>query len=146
MTKVPIALALLLGLVGCEPGPPPGEPADDPATPGDDRPGYFVCSGSSSFDSVTCGPGDVCCVVDQPVCVSAEAGCLNPFEVVRCDGPEDCAGDTCITGTHGRYCGGTGGSYTWCHVDEHCVDLEPWLPDVPCGANGTCDFSSQARD
>lgn len=135
-----VAFALLL--VGCVPGSPP-EPTDDPATPGDDRPGYFVCSGySSSFEPITCAPGDVCCAVDQPVCVSAEAGCPNPLDVVRCDGPEDCEGDRCITGTHGRYCGSTGAIYVWCHVDADCMSLEPWLPDVPCGADGTCDFSA----
>src|SRR5687768_8130840 len=82
--------AFLASLVACEPGPPQGEPVDDPATPGDDRPGYFVCRKYGSLNTVLCAPEQVCCVVDEPTCVSADPGCPSPFEVVSCDGPEDC--------------------------------------------------------
>lgn len=139
-----LSVVLLVSVAGCDPAAPPGEPGDDPTTPGDDRPGYFECRTYGSLETVLCGPGTVCCTLDEPVCVEADPGCPNPLQVTRCDGPEDCeyAGEHCITGTHGQYCSSQEGSSTWCHVDADCVDVQPWLPDVPCGANGTCAFAA----
>ncbi|RYZ09860.1 MAG: hypothetical protein EOO73_02980 [Myxococcales bacterium] len=138
---------MLLALGACVSGSPPDEPTDDPATPGDDRAGYFVCRSYGWPESVLCSPGTICCVIDAPVCVSADVGCPSPYEVVRCDGPEDCeySGEDCITGTHGTYCSGAEGSSTWCHMDEDCVDVQPWLPDGTCSASGTCTFVVPTR-
>lgn len=121
------------------------EPDDDASTPGDDRAGYFVCAEPLGL-GVTCGPGSVCCLTGGPVCVSAEQGCSDVFNVVSCDGPEDCthSSEHCETLTHGTSCTPSEGSVTWCHHDRDCVGVFPWLPDGECSITGACDFDPQA--
>ncbi len=116
------------------------EPDDDRRTPGDDRAGYFVCA-EPLTEGITCGPGTVCCLTDGPTCVSAEQGCVDVFNVVSCDGPEDCAGGQhCETQSHGTSCTTSEGSHTWCHTDSDCVPFVPWFRPGPCSSSGRCQF------
>lgn len=117
------------------------EPDDDLRTPGDDRAGFFEC-GEPPEPGITCGPGSVCCMTDGPRCVSAEQGCSDVFNVVSCDGPEDCAtGLHCETLSHGTSCNSSEGSKTWCHTDADCVPFVPWFADGTCRPNGACRFT-----
>jgi cysteine-rich repeat protein len=123
------------------------EPDDNLTIPGDERAGFFICAAYPPETSrVTCGPGSVCCLTDGPRCVSAEQGCVDVYNVVSCDGPEDCAraGDHCETLSHGTSCTTSEGSFTWCHRDADCVDIEPWLPNGACTSSGACDFTAGA--
>lgn len=116
---------------------------DDSSTPGDDRPGYFVCSAPLEPElGITCGPGTVCCLTNGPVCMSTEEGCFDVFNVVSCDGPEDCSAAThCETLTHGTSCTFSEGAQTWCHTDEDCVPFVPWFESGTCSATGACDWT-----
>ena len=131
-------LTVLLG-TGCE-------PADDVATPGDDRAGYFWCVAEPEQPGVTCPPDSLCCLTGGPICVSHEQGCADPLNVVTCDGPEDCpgAGNHCETQTHDRSCTSSEGIFTWCHTDQDCVNVFESLPEGVCEPSGVCDFSGNA--
>lgn len=118
------------------------------ALPGDERPGYFICQEYPlAAIGITCGPGTVCCVTNGPTCVSAEQGCVDVYNVVSCDGPEDCprADYHCRTQSHGTSCTSSDGGGVWCHKDADCVDILPWLPDGVCTPSGICDFSTVTR-
>ena len=118
-------------------------PDDDVRTPGDERAGYFVCRSEPAAPGIVCGPDAVCCLTDGPRCVSAAQGCEDVYNVMSCDGPEDCrGGEHCETLTHGTSCTSSEGSITWCHTDADCVDIVPWLPDGACQPSGACDFSA----
>src|SRR5215217_8263208 len=132
---VVLSLTLAGGaLVGCEAQPACGdgvlaedEACDDVRTPGDDRPGFFYCSPDALTPGVTCAAGTLCCLTGEPRCATREEGCLDPFNVATCDGPEDCTvGNTCWTASHDRACRADG-VYAWCHTDRDCGGVSPWL-------------------
>ena len=121
------------------------EPDDNLTLPGDERAGYFICAAEPPTSTgISCGPGSVCCLTNGPICVSAEQGCEDVFNVVSCDGPEDCDYGHCETLTHGTSCTPSEGSRTWCHTDADCVDIQPWLPDGVCTSTGACNFLTGA--
>lgn len=92
--------------------------ADDPATPGDDRPGYFQCGNGS-----TCGPSQLCCL-GLTGCTSLDSYPTCPGRPIDdCDGPEDCGeGERCWVMRFGHFCGPLlgGGYYVACHDDADC--------------------------
>lgn len=138
-----VGLLVVLLLAGCEFGVDPGTPGDDPRIPGDERAGFFVCHGQPGTQDVTCGPGTECCTLDSPICVPIDQGCSEPYDVVYCDGPEDCSypGDRCETQSHGTSCTTAEGHITWCHADADCVPLYDWEPTGGwCEADGTCHY------
>lgn len=119
------------------------EPDDDERTPGDDRAGLFYCAPDALTPGVTCTAGTLCCLTGEPTCAPPEQGCLDPFHVATCDGPEDCAGGSrCWRASHDRACRADG-TLAWCHTDRDCAGVSPWLPDGRCTAEGTCDFAVQ---
>jgi hypothetical protein len=95
------------------------EPADDAATPGDDRPGFVACGAGA------CGPGDRCCD-GEGTCLGARPYCeseMDPGSV--CDGPEDCPGNGCYNTKYGDVCGtGSGRFAVLCHTDDDCPRVD----------------------
>jgi cysteine-rich repeat protein len=117
------------------------ELADNPGTPGDDRPGFVLCA-SSTDPSLTCSPEQRCCRSPENVCDTLEQDCQRPDVTVGwgddCDGPEDCASElTCVRGKYGTSCTPANpqqGYPVLCHVDSDCS----FIPETRCGAEGAC--------
>jgi len=112
---------------------------DDPATPGDDRAGYFSCRVSSEV----CGPDEFCCGASAGSgrgCIPKGSAC-GPAPVY-CDGPEDCqAGQSCAWGTshYGVSCGVIGSGPQWygavCHTSADCPAGQACSTDGYCRAS-----------
>lgn len=139
-----LCMGVLLGLLlaSCGPDNDPGAQVDDPSIPGDERAGFFICHGEPGTQDVRCGPGTECCTLDSPVCVPIDQGCEEPYDVVWCDGPEDCSrpGDRCITQSHGTSCTTSEGHILWCHVDADCAAVQDDPTGGRCDADGTCHY------
>lgn len=114
----------------CEP-----EPADDAATPGDDRPGYLTCSDGETGASQTCAPGSGCCGSGSQ-CATDPQECATPFWFATCDGPEDCGmAEQCWLGDRAIECSAEATPYfnVRCHTDADCLNAS----ENPC-VNGYC--------
>jgi hypothetical protein len=92
-------------------------PADDPSTPGDDRPGRITC-----LDGSTCQ--DRCCEVGPHLDWVCATGGVCPADLwgqVSCDGPEDCpTGQVCCPMPDELRCQATCPVDTICHADRDC--------------------------
>jgi cysteine-rich repeat protein len=117
---------------GCSSSCQLGSTEDDPATPGDDRPGYVECSQLSP--SITCATATICCYAGSPwasSCTETTDEC-DSFDL--CDGPEDCNGGLRCGEQDGvSLCTRFPGAFVRCHTDADCSDPA----SNPC-IEGTC--------
>lgn len=104
--------------------------ADDPSTPGDDRPNFVQCG-----ESLSCGPDTAGCCSLVLECAPLAGQCPNAGPSFTCDGPEDCPnlGERCWGGMVAPMCA-TQGPFLKCHTDADCT--EPSRP--ACSDAGSC--------
>lgn len=138
-----IACALAAALLGCgDPGPPTaGDPECSHLGWRDPMPDAVVCPGT---DDCLCSDGEICCVAQDEEVGIVAARCTPAGDCtetpIRCDGPEDCAGEHVCCFREGTDDGGacvppaecTGDSdLTLCRADADCAPDRSCVPAEP---------------